>query len=124
MGTGSFPRVKCGRGVLLTTHPLLVPRSWKSRAVPLPTLWATPGLYQENFTFTSTTNVENFSPVNLVMCCLTVDGSINSHVEASTVLSRTWTQAVQPSLLPCFRYDELTQILPAVPFAFLLTVKP
>ena len=30
--------VKCGRGVLLTTHPLLVPRSWKSRAIPLPTL--------------------------------------------------------------------------------------
>ena len=30
MGTGSFPGVKCGRGVLLTTHPLLVPRSWKS----------------------------------------------------------------------------------------------
>ena len=40
MGTGSFPGVKCGRGVLLTTHPLLVPRSWKSRAIPLPTLWA------------------------------------------------------------------------------------
>jgi len=36
--------VKCGRGVLLTNHPLLVPRSWKSRAIPLPTLWATPGL--------------------------------------------------------------------------------
>jgi len=44
MGTGSFPGVKCGRGVLLITHPLLVPRSWKSRAIPLPTLWATPGL--------------------------------------------------------------------------------
>ena len=44
MGTGSFPGVKCGRGVLLTAHPLLVPRSWKSRAIPLPTLWATPGL--------------------------------------------------------------------------------
>jgi hypothetical protein len=44
MGTGSFPGVKYGRGVLLTTHPLLVPRSWKSRAIPLPTLWATPGL--------------------------------------------------------------------------------
>ena len=41
MGTRSFPGVKCGRGVLLTTHPLLVPRSWKSRAIPLPTLWAT-----------------------------------------------------------------------------------
>ena len=38
MGTGSFPGVKCGRGVLLTTHPLLVPWSWKSRAIPLPTL--------------------------------------------------------------------------------------
>jgi len=37
-------RVKCSRGVLLTTHPLLVPRSWKSRATTLPTLWATPGL--------------------------------------------------------------------------------
>ena len=30
MGTGSFPGVKCGRGVLLTTHPHLVPRSWKN----------------------------------------------------------------------------------------------
>jgi len=44
MGTGSFLGVKCDRGMLLTTHPLLVPRSWKSRAIPLPTLWATPGL--------------------------------------------------------------------------------
>ena len=43
MGTGSFAGVKYGRGVLLTTHPLLVPRSWKSRAIPLPTLWATTG---------------------------------------------------------------------------------
>jgi len=43
-GTGSFPGVEYGRGVLLTTHPLLVPRSWKSTAIPLPTLWATPGL--------------------------------------------------------------------------------
>ena len=41
---GFSPGVKCGRGVLLTTHALLVPRSWKSKAIPLPTLWATPGL--------------------------------------------------------------------------------
>ena len=40
-GNGSFPGVKCGRGVLLTTHPLLAPRSWKSRAIPLPPLWGT-----------------------------------------------------------------------------------
>jgi len=44
MGTGSFPGLKCSRGVLLTTHPLLVLRSWKRTAIPLPTLWATPGL--------------------------------------------------------------------------------
>jgi len=44
MGTGSFPGVKCGQDVLLITHPLLVPRSWKSRAIPLPTLWDTPSL--------------------------------------------------------------------------------
>ena len=43
VGTGSFPGVKCVRGVLLTTHPLLVPLSWKSRAINLPTLWATTG---------------------------------------------------------------------------------
>ena len=42
MGTGSFPGVKCGRGMLL--NPLLVPLPWKSRAIPVPTLWATPGL--------------------------------------------------------------------------------
>jgi hypothetical protein len=37
MGTSSFPGVKCGWGVLLTTHPLLAPKSWKSRAIPPPT---------------------------------------------------------------------------------------
>jgi len=44
VGTGSLPGVKCGQGVLLTTHPILEPRSWKSTAIPLPTLWATPGM--------------------------------------------------------------------------------
>jgi hypothetical protein len=33
VGTGgSFPGVKSGRGVMLTTHPLLAPRSRKSRS--------------------------------------------------------------------------------------------
>ena len=44
MDTGSFLGVKYARRVLLTTHPLLVPWSWKSRAIPVipvPTLWAT-----------------------------------------------------------------------------------
>ena len=35
MGTGSFPGVKSGRSVTLTTHSLLAPWSRKSRAIPL-----------------------------------------------------------------------------------------
>jgi hypothetical protein len=47
MGTTSILGVKCGRGMLLTTHPLLAPRSWKSRAIRLPPLghnWACNGV--------------------------------------------------------------------------------
>jgi hypothetical protein len=40
MGTGFFPGVENGRGVTLTPHPLLVPRSKKSRAIPLLSLRA------------------------------------------------------------------------------------
>ena len=40
MGTGSSPGVKSGRGVALTSHPLLVPWSRKSTATPLLPLWA------------------------------------------------------------------------------------
>ena len=36
----SRPGVKSGRGVTLTPHPLLVPWSRKSRAIPLLPLWA------------------------------------------------------------------------------------
>jgi hypothetical protein len=39
MGTRSFLGVKSGQGVMLTPHPLLVPWSWKSRAIPLLPLW-------------------------------------------------------------------------------------
>jgi hypothetical protein len=35
MGTGSFSGVKSGQGLKLTPHTLLVPWSWKSRAIPL-----------------------------------------------------------------------------------------
>jgi len=40
MGTVSFPGVKSGWGMTLTLHPLLMPRSRKSRAIPLLPLWA------------------------------------------------------------------------------------
>ena len=35
--SGLSPGVKCIRGMLLATHPILVWQSWKSRAIPLPT---------------------------------------------------------------------------------------
>ena len=35
--TRSFPWVKYGRGVLLNTHPLLVPRSWRIKLFLYPT---------------------------------------------------------------------------------------
>jgi hypothetical protein len=40
IGYRVFPGGKIGWGVTLTPHPLLVPWSWKSRAIPLFTLWA------------------------------------------------------------------------------------
>ena len=42
MGTG-LSRGLSGQGVLLTTHLLLMPRSWKSRAIFLPNFWVTTG---------------------------------------------------------------------------------
>jgi hypothetical protein len=44
-------RGKIGRGVVLTTHPLLVPRSRMSRAIPLFHLWAFGACYRAKFTF-------------------------------------------------------------------------
>jgi hypothetical protein len=52
MGTGSFPGVK-RPGVVLTTHPLLAPRSGKSRAIPLPPLWAFGPVTEYLYLFTS-----------------------------------------------------------------------
>jgi hypothetical protein len=40
MGTEFFPGVKSSQGMTLTPQPLLVPCSWKSRAIPLFPLWA------------------------------------------------------------------------------------
>jgi hypothetical protein len=44
-------RGKSARGMVLTTHPLLVPRSRMSRAIPLLPLWAFGACHSANFTF-------------------------------------------------------------------------
>ena len=67
MGTGSLPGVKSGRGGTLTPHPLLVPWSRKSRAIPLlPLLAVRPvqslsACTRVNFTFTY---YKLFNPLN------------------------------------------------------------
>ena len=66
MGTGSFPGVNCGRGVLLTTHPLPVPRSRKSRAITLPTLWATQACNRDYFTFTFLLYMFRTCPLSII----------------------------------------------------------
>jgi len=65
MGTGSSPGVKCSRGVLLA---LLVPRSWKSRAIPLPALWASPGLKRDHFTFTFYIYIYIYTYIYICVC--------------------------------------------------------
>jgi len=52
MGTGYFPGVKSGRGVTLTPHPLLVPWSRKSTAIPLLPLGAVRPVQILRVTFT------------------------------------------------------------------------
>ena len=64
MGTGSFPGEKSSQGVTLTSHPLLVPWSRKSRGVPL-LPYGPYGLYRasvpvQGCTFTEQITRENF----------------------------------------------------------------
>jgi hypothetical protein len=53
MGTGGpFPGVKRGRGVMLTAHPLLVPRLRKSRSYTSSHTKRLHGVWRDHFTFT------------------------------------------------------------------------
>jgi len=69
MGTGSFPGVKNSLGVLLITHPLLVPRSWKSRAISLPPSGPQPGPWRGYFTFNSKILIEGPEGERLAWSC-------------------------------------------------------
>ena len=68
--TGSFPGAKSGRVVTLTTHPLLVPWSRKSRTIPVLRLWAVRPVQNlsvcttVHFTFTYTST----SPMSRTAC--------------------------------------------------------
>jgi len=97
MGTGSFLGVKSGRGVTLTPHPLLVPWSRKSRAIPLLPLCAActepQCLYKGAIYFTNqnlshtrtSTEVPTWYPIRKVLLLTSTYGT-----ETSKVSSVTW----------------------------------
>jgi len=94
MGTGSFPGVKSGRGVTLTPHPLLVPWSRKSRAIPLLPLWAVRHLQSPSactrvhFTLLKFTFQFNVSPQHMhsIQYCYPFHAlEASSHLKANTL---------------------------------------
>jgi len=68
--TRSFPGVKSCQGVTLIPHPLLVPWSRKSRAIPLFPLWA----IQPVQSLTACTRVHFTLPLPVVLQRLKLDG--------------------------------------------------
>ena len=98
MGTATFPGVKCGRGVTLTTHRLPVPWSSKSRArvLPLWDVWPVKSLSActtVHFTFTCTsTPLWTVQPVQSLSACTTVQFTlpIPLHPYWSYSLYRAW----------------------------------
>ena len=84
MGTGSFPGVRCGQGVTLTPHTLLVPRSKVSRAVPLLSLRAFMAYERVKPTYVEhVITYSNF--LNTTLLCITF--TINAMVCISALLS-------------------------------------
>jgi hypothetical protein len=93
MGTGSFPGVESARGVTLTPHPLLVPKSKKQRrAIPLLSLSA----------FVACRKGETYLPIPVIPAKY-VQTSHAVHFSASTVtqilcshccLAVKWAQAM------------------------------
>ena len=77
MGTGSFPGVKSSWVVTLIPHPLLLPLSRKSRAIPLLPLWAVRPVQslsactKVHFTFfyPHTLHTDLHDQLNLVIVC-------------------------------------------------------
>ena len=114
MGTGSFPGVKSGRGVTLTSHPLLVPRSRKGRAIPLLPLWAVrpvqslsactrvhftlPQCLRVHFTFT--VFIPPMARESLACQGLHIIEASRPHSDRHTIPGRTPLQGISPTQRP------------------------
>jgi hypothetical protein len=76
ISTGFFPGVKSGRGVTLTPHPLLVPWSWKSKAIHLLSLC---GVRPVQSLSACTTVNFTFTYLTLGMICHTLECVNHGH---------------------------------------------
>ena len=77
MGTGSFPGVRCGQGVMLTPHPLLVPRSKiEHGAIPLLSPRAFVAYYRVKPTYSGYHSFIQYSVWRQVQSLLQNDSSI------------------------------------------------
>jgi len=95
MSPRSFRGVQSGRGVTLTPHPLLVPWSSKSRAIPLLPLWAVRPVQslsactRVHFTFTVALTSVNTRCIDT--CIFTHTGILNKVV---SIFTDIWTPLV------------------------------
>jgi len=86
MGTGSSPGVKSGRGLKLTPHPLLVPWSRKSRAIPPLPLWAV-GPVQSLSACTRVLFTFTFALLQSALSNVSVHPSVCTRVEGKEALT-------------------------------------
>ena len=94
MSTVSFRGVKNGRGVTLNPHPLLVPWSWKGRAIPLLPLWAVRPVQslsvctRVTFTFNFLYNTSGKSKLKTSRCAYEFRTNLDSSVNHNHVILR------------------------------------
>ena len=126
MGTGSFPEVKSGRGVTLTPHPLLVPWSRKTRAIPLPP-YGPYGLYRASvpvqYSYTSTplsactVQLYLYSPQYLYSTAIPLLPSVQVQYSYSTTPLSNCTIQLHLSA-PQHQYSTAIPLLPSLPVQY------
>ena len=115
MGTGSFPGVKSGRGVTLTPHPLLVPWSWKSRAISLLPLWAVRPVQSlsacTKVYFTFYLRIYTVSYPVIKCRCVWQSGVFSlNNCHKITHMCRKWCNPLHTSFSPWYRYSSLRRL--------------
>ena len=116
-GTGSFPGVKSGRGVTLIPHPLLVPWSWKVRAIPVLLVWAVrPVQSLSDCIRVHFTIPQCLCNGALYLTSVTVQGCTLPYLSACTRVHFTLPQCLYKGALCIIQWNEAFVIIPACLF--------